>query len=86
MKIDYAGVFHIPSYDKRTHIEYVSERKQNAIEGKMGNQLRFKMKRSKKMKHGIETWTEKKYNKALLSPSAKALISNGHMHLTIITH
>ena len=52
----------------------------------MGNQLRFKMKRSKKMKHGIETWTEKKYNKALLSPSAKALISNGHMHLTIITH
>ena len=38
------------------------------------------------MKHGIETWTEKKYNKALLSSSAKALISNGNMHLTIITH
>ena len=48
LKIDYAGVFHIPSYYKGTHIEYVPERKQNVIEGKMGNQLRFKMKRSKK--------------------------------------
>ena len=43
LKIDYAGVFLIPSYDKGTHIE----RKQNVM-GKLGNQLRFKMKRSKK--------------------------------------
>ena len=38
------------------------------------------------MKYGIETWTERKYNKAPLSTSAKALISDGHMHLSIITH